>query len=590
MLEGLRSALLALCVVTPGLAWAQAPAAPLVLPSPGAQDLAGRLVDDAGLSDRLMPPVERPVYRLPVRPLDPVSRNGTSVGTAEGGILTDAVQLRPRGPHHTILRAHRRRRHLHWGTRELVALVEHAADYVAARHPGSVLQVGNLSARAGGDIPYSHSHNSGRDVDLAFYLRGPTGRPRVPSDYARIAADGRVRGRSASRAAFDPARNWALVEALLSHPTVRVQWVLVAEHLRELLLTHARAHAADPDLVRRAEHVLAQPRASGSHDDHFHVRLYCPPDDLLDGCRPAGPRWAWIDPYERAFAERVEQLLDLFRSTADPSVRTPALQRLVAMSASEAAAPLAALLAHEAARWRVEIARTLSTLGDPAATPGLLVALQLEQLPGVAAALVAALGRLGGPGAWEAVAARLPPPPAPSRRSPLGADTVELTRAAALALGELGQEASVPRLLPLLVSPSAPIRQAAASSLQRLTNRRERSLRWWRSRRRTPASLAGAAQAWSRWWGAHHQERRGQWIVAGFNAAGYRVQAPVEFADAAHLIRACDDRRPYVKANAEAALRSLAVMRPAAAGESFLGSHFWRTWWYRTRRAHRLAG
>jgi len=571
----------------PASAFAQAPLEEPTQQDGPLQDLAGRLIDRQGFTDRLLPPVELPSYKLPRQPLDQVSRNGTSVGTAEQGTLVAPVQLPVRGAHHAVLPAHRRRRHLHWGTVELLDLVSHAAGYVAARYPGSVLQVGNLSARRGGDIPYSHSHNSGRDVDLAFYMRRDDGRPYRQRNFRRLARDGRLRGERGPKAEFDVPRNWALVEALLGHPTARVQWVLVADHLRTLLLAHARSVPVDRDLLQRAERVLAQPRSSGTHDDHFHVRVYCAPDDLLDGCRPTGPRWAWIDPYEHAFGLRVQQLLALFRSSREDAVRQRALARLVAISASEAAAPLAALLPHEAARWRVELARTLANLGDPSVAPALLAALEAEQLPEVAAPLIEALGQLAEPGMWEAVAKRIPPG-AGRRSGRVREGPVAL--AAASALGRMRAPAAVPRLIPLLGSRDPALRRAAAESLQRICNRRERSLTWWRAPRRSAKTLAKARTQWRRWWNEHRLLSRADWLVAGFRAAGYRVNRPLEFGDAAHLVRAAESRRSYVRSNAEAALRHLARMRPTRAGEQLLGGRFWRTWWYRTRRARRLAG
>ena len=70
-----------------------------------------------------------------------------------------------------------------------------------------------------------------------------------------------------------------------------VQWVFVAAPLRNMLLDHA-LRIGEPELLReRARRVLVQPSDSSRHDDHFHVRIACPPDDR-PGCVDGGGRTA----------------------------------------------------------------------------------------------------------------------------------------------------------------------------------------------------------------------------------------------------------------------------------------------------------
>jgi hypothetical protein len=56
------------------------------------------------------------------------------------------------------------------GTGELVRLIESAAHEVAFRYPRAQLTVGDLSRPGGGRIRPHVSHQSGRDVDLGFYM------------------------------------------------------------------------------------------------------------------------------------------------------------------------------------------------------------------------------------------------------------------------------------------------------------------------------------------------------------------------------------------------------------------------------------
>lgn len=212
-----------------------------------------------------------------------------SIGTTSSGLLADPDHLEARGQSFRYYRAGDRR----YGTAELVGLVRRVADKVAAAHPGSVLLVGDLSGPRGGFISEHGSHRSGRDVDLAFYLTDPAGRPRSGTPLVRIDRLGvAVRERRAVR--FDSARNWLAVEALLGDEQARVQWIFVSRGLKALLLDWALAHDRDTETIRRAADVLHQPTDGLAHDDHFHVRIYCPRSANGRLCRDRGPVWPWI--------------------------------------------------------------------------------------------------------------------------------------------------------------------------------------------------------------------------------------------------------------------------------------------------------
>ena len=91
---------------------------------------------------------------------------------------------------------------------------------------------------------------------------------------------------------FDPLANWVLVKQLLSDPEIEVQWIFVKTELRELMLAAARNDGEDPALIERAQGVLSQPGDSLPHDDHLHLRIYCPGADRQYGCVDFGPvRW-----------------------------------------------------------------------------------------------------------------------------------------------------------------------------------------------------------------------------------------------------------------------------------------------------------
>jgi penicillin-insensitive murein endopeptidase len=233
--------------------------------------------------------MNRPVALL-LTALLMTSADAASIGTVERGSLTEGVELPVEGDHHYILPRRHRARRLCWATRPLVDLLLEGAREVARKFPGARLGVGNLSRRHGGKSPYSRSHQSGRDADLAFYMVDRKGRPRAPEDYLRL----NRRGVARNGWQLDAARVWHLVETFLRSDKAQVQWILLHQSLKAILLRHARAIGADPEMTRRAEQVLHQPGWALPHDDHLHIRIFCPLEDLAQGCRDTGPRWSWI--------------------------------------------------------------------------------------------------------------------------------------------------------------------------------------------------------------------------------------------------------------------------------------------------------
>lgn len=249
-----------------------------------------------------------------------------SVGPPHRGELLDAVALVER-PGLAILPSANRRDAV-WGTPALVDMVARAADLVAQKHSGSVLWVGDLSRRGGGPFAPHASHQSGRDVDLAFYLSSPEGVFVDPPRMTNVDVRGEVGGLQ-----FDEERNWGLVEAMLSDPGAQVQWIFVATHIRAALLEHARVIGSP--LLERAERVLFEPRDSSPHADHFHVRIYCGLEDRLSGCLDAPPFHEWVDRHEAALTTWLDGLLPLLMHPHQPET-TQAIEAIVRMNASSA--------------------------------------------------------------------------------------------------------------------------------------------------------------------------------------------------------------------------------------------------------------
>jgi len=259
--------------------------------------------------------------------LDPDRRlsGSVSIGTVGRGRLLGGVRLAESGAHHSIIERHRKR-NTQWGTQELVDLIRDAAREVADAHPGSTLRVGNLGRPGGGDIPWSSSHNSGRDADLAFYCEdASTGQPVLAPELIEFGPDGRAVERPELR--FDVERNWTLVKALLTHPDASMQWLFISESLKQKLLEHARESGEPSELVQRADEVLHQPTDAPPHADHLHLRMTCPTQDRLEGCLDYGPRWDWVDWHRRDLLARSLELARAIRD-GDPATQLDALEFL----------------------------------------------------------------------------------------------------------------------------------------------------------------------------------------------------------------------------------------------------------------------
>jgi penicillin-insensitive murein endopeptidase len=219
-----------------------------------------------------------------------------SIGAPHRGWITGAIRMRERGVGFELFRRTSEGGQP-WGVRRLIAAIERAARYAAERAPGSVpLRVGDLSSRRGGSLTARHhSHRSGRDGDLIFFALDTLGRP-VPSPaFVRYDAQGVSMDPNYPGLRFDVVRNWLLVESLVTDRAAGVGRIFCADRLTTLLLAHAREHHRDGDVIMRASMVLRQPSDSAAHDDHFHVRVVCTPEERAMGCEDAAPLWWWLE-------------------------------------------------------------------------------------------------------------------------------------------------------------------------------------------------------------------------------------------------------------------------------------------------------
>ena len=212
------------------------------------------------------------------------------IGTTSDGVLAGDAHLIEDGEYYRLYRRSDRS----YGTPALVDVVARTAEKVAMTFPGSELAVGDMSADTGGRISGHRSHRSGRDVDFAFFVTDLFGEPISSTPLTRFDRFGIAAREGDEAVLFDTARNWALVEALLEDETADVQWIFVSRGIKALLIEWGIEHAKDIRMVERAVEVLRQPGDSAPHDDHFHLRIYCPATAEGAFCIDTGPLWPWV--------------------------------------------------------------------------------------------------------------------------------------------------------------------------------------------------------------------------------------------------------------------------------------------------------
>lgn len=211
------------------------------------------------------------------------SKQSVSIGKPSKGKLLGAVELEDSDAVRVLPKRHKARC-LSWGTERLVKALSRAGSLLQKQVPDSPpLGVGDIARATGGPIPqFSKSHQNGRDADLAFFQLDEKGKPVAADDLIRFGPD--LKDESGERT-FDTARNWRLVQALLTDKSISIKWIFVSNPLKQALLTEGKRQGASKSLLATAEEVLHQPSDAPPHDDHFHLRISCTAEERAQGCK-----------------------------------------------------------------------------------------------------------------------------------------------------------------------------------------------------------------------------------------------------------------------------------------------------------------
>ena len=510
------------------------------------------LADDEQLDDSTdapPPPDERPAVDSPLtfrQIVDPARRSAGSIAlgnTSRGGLI-DPAMVPDAGEFHYILPAHLGRP-THYGTDELVELLLTTAEQVAAAFPASRLAVGNLSVFDGGHISWSRSHNSGRDVDIGFFLRDKEGADLPLENLVHIRRSGSVA--EIPGATFDTERNWATVKALLTSQTAKVQWIFVYAPLERMLLAQAAKVGEPQALIDKAATIMHQPGDSAPHDDHFHIRIFCTLDDRLEGCRNTGPRREGVPSYDREVAARALELLRGTVST-DADVALQSARFLRRLQPESLDGQLLAMVPHANASSRGELLALAEELGVHRGVAPLVALAASDPDPMVRTRAFRIVIASSEEVATQATRAMLLEP------GPALADHTPLRLAIARAKRGSVDGALMPGYIASLGDSDTQVRREAGRRISHITGRPHPI---------DPVNATSAAQReelvahWQQWWRDHRNEDRAARVAAAFREANLRVKNKKGDWDRKALVEACKSRVEGISFAASAQLAAL---------------------------------
>lgn len=185
-----------------------------------------------------------------------------SIGSYAKGCIAGAVQLPADGPSWQVMRPARNRA---WGSPVLIAAIERLAESLPKVNGWAGLLIGDIGQPRGGPMVTGHaSHQIGLDADI-WLMPMPERRLSVeerdnlPAE-SLVTADGNSVDRTLWNSSYPK-----LYEAVARIPELARMFVNPA--IKRELCTEA---GGDRDW-------LAKVRPWWGHDDHFHMRLTCPP-------------------------------------------------------------------------------------------------------------------------------------------------------------------------------------------------------------------------------------------------------------------------------------------------------------------------
>jgi murein endopeptidase len=193
---------------------------------------------------------------------DPASVGSLSVGRPAMGLLVNGVPM-TKDPAWNVMGPGAA-----WGTEETVSSIAHIIQRVKKDFPSApALSIGHISAKNGGHLNPHRSHQSGRDVDIAYYRK-----------------DGKIGFLDANKSTLDLPQTWLLVKAALRETPVEM--IFIDDSVQRLLAEQALASGEDVAFVdevflSRGKNARAPIRHIKGHRNHLHIRFHSPNAEAL---------------------------------------------------------------------------------------------------------------------------------------------------------------------------------------------------------------------------------------------------------------------------------------------------------------------
>ncbi len=208
--------------------------------------------------------------------------NGSeSIGYYSSGSLKNAESILDRGTKiHKLFLARKR----FYGSLSIQDTISDAVDFINQKYPNAeLLQVGDISNKAGGACKEHSSHQNGLDADIVYLTKNG----QLQSQNAAYWEEDFVKNGIVS-GNFHLERNLELFKYLvMNHPISRI---FVDEAIKKELCTYAKKNNLFND--NETLETLRRLRIEKLHSTHFHMRLKCPASDLNCTTQaevPAGP-------------------------------------------------------------------------------------------------------------------------------------------------------------------------------------------------------------------------------------------------------------------------------------------------------------
>lgn len=501
---------------------------------------------------------------FPYLPGEGYEDGSRSVGTVTEGYLIDATQIPTDNPRLKFLEVQAQRR-LFFTSTEMRTLVEKASDYVEEVLPGTPIYLGNFGALGGGDIPYSVSHNSGRDADIAFHTLAPSGNVWVPKSFIEFAENGTWTDPTTQGVyRFDVPRNWAVIEGLLAHHKGQLQAIFVSNGLRRLLLDHAARMGVRASVRQEASMLLAQPSGSLPHNDHFHIRLFCSARDVSAGCQDTGRKTASFKGHADSLRTAVQAASEALKAE-DPLAQRNGALRLALLGDASQVSVLTDLLKAPEASVRAAAVRALSELQKGAREIGEHLA--VEEDPHVRLEILASLANYRLPATQDVLLTMV----REGKVHSVGDWVVDERAVAAGALMYLEDGSPVKSLVATLPVIDENAQREVMYALGFLTNQ----------------SWTDVAQ-WQDWYDTHAKKTRDEWLVTGFRETGYEVKDLTKNS-VWELCRAVSGP-DHISVNAQRVLMRLSKTDvPSTTWSKYDASFHWRRWFERRTKQLGLA-